>query len=179
MKCKLCKVSFKAKFFNQKHCMESEACIKAEVEMKKAAKWKKEKKEIKESLRSKKDYIKILQILFNKFIRLRDANLPCISCGRKNVEEFHAGHYIASTYQVHRFNEFNVHKQCSFCNTHLRGNLIEYRANLIAKIGIEKVEQLEQTKHNKFDLTISDLKQLITEYKLKLKTYGNDNKQSD
>ena len=32
-----------------------------------------------------------------------------------------------------RFNTHNVHKQCSACNNHLSGNMIEYRINLIAK----------------------------------------------
>lgn len=169
MKCKKCKAKFEPKFFNQKHCMESEDCIKAEIDLKKAQKWQKEKKVLKEKLMSKKDYIKLLQIVFNKYIRLRDKNLPCISCGRTIVEEFHAGHYIASTYQIHRFNEFNVNKQCSFCNTHLRGNLLDYRIGLINKIGLAEVCKLEETKHNKLELTNDELKDLIKEYKLKIK----------
>jgi len=122
-------------------------------------------KGFKESLKTKSDYIKILQIVFNKFIRERDKELPCISCGRFDVEEFHAGHFVATTYQYHRFNEDNVHKQCSYCNTHLRGNISDYRRNLIKKIGLERVEYLENTKHMMFDLSIEDLKQLITKYK--------------
>ena len=37
----------------------------------------------------------------------------------------------------------NVHLQCSVCNNHLSGNLINYRTNLVKKIGLEHVELLE------------------------------------
>jgi len=127
------------------------------------------RKKLKEGLKSHADYIKDLQKVFNQFIRLRDSELPCISCGATNVEEFHAGHYIASTFQVLRFNENNVHKQCSRCNTHLRGNLIPYRIELIKKIGLEAVEVLENSRHNEFKVSIPELKSLIEVYKNKIK----------
>ena len=126
-------------------------------------------KDMKESLMKKRDYIKLLQIVFNSYIRQRDKDLPCVSCGREKVEEFHAGHFVASTYQFLRFNEFNVNKQCSQCNTHLRGNLIPYRIELIKRIGLKEVELLENSRHRTLDITIPELKQLITEYKFKLK----------
>lgn len=131
---------------------------------KKAKKW---IKETKDKLRTKKDYIKILQIVFNKFIRKRDEGKGCISCGTKVAEEFHAGHYIPTTYSYLRFNENNVHLQCSRCNTHLRGNLIEYRKNLIKKIGEESVQWLEDNKHLELNLSIEELKELIKTYKSK------------
>jgi hypothetical protein len=166
--CKICKVKYTPEH-NTIMALCSAKCI---IEYHNTFKKKQEKKAtnlLKESLKTKSDYIKILQIVFNKYIRERDKDLPCISCKRFNVEEFHAGHYIASTYQYHRFNEDNVNKQCSYCNTHLRGALIDYRVNLIEKIGLERVEYLENTKHMMFELTINDLKDLIIKYKQKLK----------
>lgn len=176
MRCKKCKEKFEPKRFLQKYC-DKEACRDIEIKLTlekvrkvKSNEEKKATKVLKESLKTKSDYVKILQILFNKYIRLRDKNLPCISCGRFDVEEFHCGHYIPTTYQYHRFSEDNCNKQCSYCNIYLRGNIIEYRKNLIKKIGLDGVEYLENTKHMMFDLTIEDLKKLIQVYKNKVKS---------
>lgn len=81
--------------------------------------------------------------VFNSWIRKRDANLGCISCGIFN--QIQAGHfYSAGHYELMRFNEDNVHSQCLRCNYFLSGNLIHYRENLIKKIGIERVEKLDE-----------------------------------
>jgi len=130
---------------------------------------KQDTKERKTSLLTHKDYIKMLQTVFNTYIRIRDKDLPCVSCGRNNVEEFHAGHYIATTYQYHRFNESNVWKQCSQCNTHLRGNLIPYRLELIKRIGLEQVEHIENTRHIPLLMSIPEIMDKIKEYKSKTK----------
>ena len=130
---------------------------------------KKEVKVMREGLKTHKDYIKLFQAVFNTYIRMRDKDLPCISCGVFKCEEFHAGHYIATTYQYLRFYENNVHKQCSKCNTHLRGNLIPYRKELIKRIGVEEVEYLEDSRHQMLEITIPELKEKIIEYKLKIK----------
>jgi len=133
----------------------------------------KELSELKKSILTHKDWIKMCQTVFNAFIRERDKNLPCISCGVTKCEEFHAGHYIATTYQYLRFNENNVWKQCSKCNTHLRGNSIPYRIELIKRIGLEEVEVLENTRHMMLEISIPEIKEKIKEYKLKLKTIKN------
>lgn len=179
MRCKNCKEKFEPKRFLQKYC-DKEECIDIGIAIaleksrnKRTKDEKKATKVLKDSLKTKSDYIKILQIVFNSYIRERDKKLPCISCGRTNVEEFHCGHYIPTTYQYHRFNEDNCNKQCSYCNTHLRGAITDYRINLIKKIGLDAVEYLENTKHMMFDLTIEDLKNLITKYKEKLKQCKN------
>jgi hypothetical protein len=90
---------------------------------------------------------------FNAYIRERDKNLPCISCGI-TFGQFHAGHYRpAGRNEGLRFNVFNVNKQCSQCNNVKSGNLINYRIGLINKYGTEIVECLEsQNKIVKFDL---------------------------
>ena len=80
----------------------------------------------------------------NKYIRLRDEGKPCISCGRLHKGKMNAGHYrTVKSMPSLRFEPFNIHAQCEPCNSHLSGNLIEYRKGLIEKIGIEKVEWLE------------------------------------
>jgi hypothetical protein len=109
-----------------------------------ALKSRRETKQKLEKLKPKQEYLKDAQIQFNKYIRLRDAALPCISCQRFHSGQYHAGHYrTVGAAPSLRFNEDNVHKQCSACNNHLSGNILNYRKGIIEKLGIEKVEQLE------------------------------------
>ena len=86
------------------------------------------------------------QKAFNRFIRLRDAHLPCISCGETRQHlKYDAGHYrtVGANPEL-RFEELNVHKQCSFkCNQTRSGNRDGYREGLLAKIGQEKLDWLE------------------------------------
>ena len=101
----------------------------------------------KEGLRSKSDWLKLAQKEFNAYIRLRDMNEPCISCGRYHQGQYHAGHYRpvgGMCGQALRFNEINCHRQCSVCNNWQSGRLTDYRIGLIKKIGIELVEWLEK-----------------------------------
>lgn len=112
-------------------------------------------------------YLKEAQKWFNKFIRLRDANEPCISCGRHHNGQYHAGHYrsVGSSPEL-RFNEMNCQKQCAPCNSYLSGNIINYRPRLIDKIGVDAVNWLEGP-HEPSKFTIDDLKDLIKKYKQK------------
>ena len=129
----------------------------------------------KEALKSRSDWLKEAQKAFNEFIRLRDKDLPCISCGRYHEGQYHAGHYrsVGACPEL-RFNEDNVHKQCSVCNNHKSGNAIEYRINLIRKIGLERVEFLERHDHQPLKLSIDEIKELIKVYKAKCKGLEND-----
>lgn len=94
--------------------------------------------------------IKILTTHFNKFIRYRDRidenHFRCISCNLiKHNSKLEAGHfYSAGSHSAVRFDEDNVHGQCHRCNFHLSANLINYRINLINKIGIVRFNNLEQ-----------------------------------
>jgi len=174
LKCKNCKDVFTPKWFNWKFCSKDEchnagikeAATKAKDQVRK--KQRKETKMAKENLLTHKDYLKLLQTIFNTFIRLRDKDLPCVSCGKNNDKQFHAGHYrsVGSCPEL-RFNELNVWRQCATCNTYLHGNLIEYRKELINRIGVEKVEWLEgHQPSNK--MLISEIKEKIKEYKTKI-----------
>ena len=84
----------------------------------------------------------------------------------------HAGHkYSAGQHPITRFDEDNVHGQCIHCNTYLHGNLEDYRKNLINKIGIEKVEELDFkvsfAKRNGFKWDRLALIEIIEKYKNK------------
>ena len=174
MKCKNCKELFEPKWFNWKYC-DKDFChnlgvkelVKKERE-KKAKQERKEKKKAKEALLTHRDYLKLFQTVFNTYIRERDKDLPCVSCGKNNNKQFHAGHYrsVGSCPEL-RFNELNVWRQCATCNTYLHGNLIEYRKELINRIGVEKVEWLEGN-HPSSKMLIPEIKEKIKEYKAKI-----------
>lgn len=136
-----------------------------------SAEAKKRDKAIKERLKSRGEWLKECQTLFNRFIRLRDAGIPCISCGHPDdgSRQRHASHYksVGGNPEL-RFNEDNCHSSCSICNNYLSGNLVPYRAALIKKIGIEKVEWLE-SKHEPLKLTIDEIKELKKVYQEKCK----------
>ena len=178
-KCKNCKTEFKPKYFNYKYCGKeecnnvgvSETLSKARKQIEKKKRL--EKTKAKNELLTHKDYLKLLQTAFNAYIRKRDKDLPCISCGKDNNKQFHAGHYRSVGSAPHlRFNEINVWRQCATCNTYLHGNLIEYRKELVNRIGIEKVEWLENY-NEPLKLTIPEIKEMIIRYKLKSKEIVN------
>lgn len=123
----------------------------------------------KESFKTRSEWLKDLQVVFNKFIRLRDTGKPCISCGRDTGAKMNAGHYLSvGAHPELRFNEMNCHRQCEHCNSFKSGNQSQYRPRLIEKIGLEKVEWLEG-KHEPLKLTIDEIKAKIAEYRLKIK----------
>jgi hypothetical protein len=171
-KCKYCKQPFEPSVFLQKNCFDPN-CVTEWINDVKQKNWQKKKAKLKLDLMTVQDYIKIAQQVFNKYIRLRDANNLCISCQKKPLKE-NAGHfYNANNHWNVRFDERNVHLQCEHCNTYLSGNLIEYRKQLINKIGIEQLTLLELEANKTRKFTIDELKQIINKYKLKIKQYGN------
>lgn len=113
------------------------------------------------------------QQAFNTYIRTRDGKY-CISCEYEgDGRQFHAGHYKSQGgNSALRFDELNVHAQCSICNNHLSGNLANYRIKLIEKIGIQAVENLEQSKSTK-RWTVEELREIIETYKAKMKGLQN------
>ena len=165
-KCKICKTSFSVKSNDHWYC--DFDCAMAALKIQNDKKWKKEKAKRKEALKTTQDYVRELQVIFNKFIRLRDKGLNCISCNKPAKKE-NCGHYRSAGGNPElRFVELNCHLQCEYCNTYLHGNLIDYRINLIKKIGLDKVEWLEG-KHEPRKYTIPELKALKIKYKEKIK----------
>lgn len=121
----------------------------------------------KEKLKSRADHLKDTQQAFNAWVRARDAALPCVSCGRHHVGQYHAGHYrtVGATPEL-RFEPLNAWKQCAPCNNHLSGNLINYRISLLQRIGEEKVAWLEGP-HEAKKYTVDELKAMTADYRAK------------
>ena len=168
-KCKNCKEGFEPIHFNQKFCFKGE-CKNVWIQSEKDKQWKKEKAKKKVELMTLQDYIKIAQQVFNKFIRERDKGNVCISCQKPINGVKHASHYLsAGGHSNVRFHEDNVFVSCYKCNVMLSGNQIEYRKALIEKIGIKRVEWLENNGSIVKKWNIEELKEIIELYRNKLK----------
>lgn len=103
------------------------------------------------------------QNVFNAWIRNRDKDKGCISCGGP-VQ--HAGHYLSQGHNsLFRFNEVNVNGQCMRCNTFLHGNLIEYRKGLVKRFGEANVTMLENSVKRVKKWSRFELEAIINEYK--------------
>jgi hypothetical protein len=169
MRCKNCKEKFEPKTFLQKYCFKDE-CMRVFVEKTKEKAWKEKKQKMQQDLETVQDYVKMAQIIFNKYIRLRDKGNVCISCQKPINGVSHASHYLsAGGHSNVRFNEDNVWVSCYKCNVMLSGNQVEYRKALIKKIGIERVEWLEDNGSIERKFTKEELKEIMAEYKKKIK----------
>lgn len=163
-KCLECKVKFTPNKPNQvvcsPYCSIKYAKTKAEKDKKKV------RSEMKEKLKSKSEHLNELQKVFNKYIRLRDADKPCISCGTTAPVKYDAGHFFSvGAYPNLRFNEDNVHKQCSnYCNKNMHGNYHAYRFWLIERIGLERLDELDRLKNIPLKLSIEETKELKQKY---------------
>ena len=100
----------------------------------------------KESVKPRTKWLAEAQAIINRYVRLRDRDLPCCSCDRPASwdGQWHASHFrsVGAASSV-RFHLWNIHKGCSICNNHLSGNIAGFRPRLIERIGQERLEWLE------------------------------------
>ena len=141
----------------------------------KANKAKKEKSILKEKLKTLSDLEAEAKKSFQRYVRLRDKDLPFISCNNSNTNDWAGGHYFsAGMYSGLMFDERNCHKQCNtHCNKYLSGNLLEYRKGLIKRFGIKFVEKLESESDQKrnYKYTREELIAKKFQYDLKCKDF--------
>lgn len=184
-RCKICREWFHPKYENIEWCSPehgAELAIKrrSKEREKLEAKLKKEQKQkevkARDKLKARKlavkprsYWIKQAQQAVNAYIRERDRDLPCISCGTFQSAQWDAGHYrtTAAAPQL-RFDERNIHRQCVVCNQHKSGNLVPYRVELINRIGQKAVESIE-CDHDRHKWTIDECKTIKEVFRKKLK----------
>ncbi|PSH36672.1 protein ninG [Yersinia pseudotuberculosis] len=183
--CKVCKTRFKPEKIYQWWCNEEHRIEYAVLVMKdkrrrdeaselkrRREKEREERKELKVrkiNAQPKTYWIKQAQQAVNAFVRARDSNLPCVSCGTTSAAQWDAGHYrTTAAAPQFRFDPRQIHKQCSVCNQHKSGNIVPYRVELIKRIGIETVEAIENN-HERRSYTVEELKGIRDYYRLELK----------
>jgi hypothetical protein len=157
-KAKGCRVRFVKLSMNHRAC--SVECARVVVAQDKAEADRKAAKDAADDRRKTRAQLEALktvpqlkkeaQAAFNAWVRSRDAGLPCISCGAPppDLSGLHAGrdcgHYRSTGAADHlRYSPDNAAGQCVSCNQHKAGNVVMYRLGLIARIGLARVEALE------------------------------------
>lgn len=193
--CHVCKEKYKPHSSLQKACtpkcaLEYHKRVQEKAFKKAKGKYNRETKQRKEALKTRSQWTKEAQKEFNRFIRLRDHDKPCISCGKSpgEVEEsqgwkpggaWDCGHFLSvGSHPELRFNELNAHRQCKACNSgsyhHAKkGHTVSqsYRESLVDRIGLSLVEWLEGP-HEALKPTIDELKWLKDHYRDKCKELG-------
>ena len=170
-KCKVCLLEFVPNTSLQKACSVACAIIIARKSTEKVERKLLAYRKLK--LKKLADWMREAQASFNAYIRERDRDLPCISCGcftpMTRGGDYDCGHYrsVGANPEL-RFEESNAHKQCKRCNSHLSGNIVNYRIGLLMRIGGEKVKWLEGP-HPPRKYTIEDLQAIKADFKAKLK----------
>ena len=146
------------------------------------------KRKLKLAKETKQYWIDLIRARLHKWIKIRDKDEPCISCGRYDHEipdapkgKWDAGHFRSQRAAKQlRFDPLNIHKQCFQCN---RGGemwskkrdtvSMNYEKNLIKKIGQDKVNDLKFNNKVK-RYTLIELKELFEYWDSKLKEAKND-----
>ena len=171
-KCSVCAETFRPQRMGMRVC--SPACAAVQGRRDSQKQERKADRERKAALKTRSDWMKEAQIVFNQFVRLRDqlAGHACISSGRPldwSGNAVDAGHYRSVGSAPHlRFNEDNCHAQSKHDNQYKSGNAVDYRIELIARIGLARVEALEADNTPRH-YTIDDLKRIKAEYAAKLR----------
>ena len=171
-KCKICRAEYVKRSMSHKVC--GPDCAIALNAKEKKLKEEKIDKIRKEALKSLSDLKQEAQTVFNAFIRERDKELPCISCGRSTGCKINAGHYLSvGSHPQLRYDEQNCWLQCEYCNTYKSGNQAAYRIELVKRVGLPFVEALESDQTIK-KWTREELIELKFIYREKLKELKNN-----
>jgi len=152
-KCKICRESFMPR--NMGHvackpdCAQIHGAMVATKQKAKAQRQERAQDKVKrEGMKTRSDLVREAQAVVNAYVRLRDFDKPCISCGVTYPDDrndvWDAGHLrSAGSSPGTRFNTLNINKQCVRCNRYLSSNAIQYRIGLVKKIGLPLVEKIE------------------------------------
>lgn len=145
-KCKVCKTKFMPTYGTlQAVC--SPKCAAKEAKEIEDRLWRERKKSMKEKTKTVTEYEQDAKDEFQRWVRWRDRDLPCISCGTEKATIWDGGHYFkAEIFSGLIFDPDNVHKQCRQCNRFLGGNELAYRDGLIKRYGEQFVKDLEAKK---------------------------------
>lgn len=114
--------------------------------------------------------------IFSKYVRISESDgnglSTCFSCDSVQPWiDMDAGHYIPKSISLAlRFDERNVHAQCTACNRFRHGNLTQYALNLKKVYGPDILEELDNFRrdHQNLRYSKSDYLDLIEKYQRKL-----------
>ena len=121
---------------------------------------------------------KKLDKIFSLYIRWKDADsdgyVKCFTCGTKKsalgVGCIQAGHFQSRRHMILRWDSElgNVQPQCAYCNVLMSGQQYLFGKRIDELYGEGRADELEKMAKMTKKFTISDLEEMIAEYKDKL-----------
>jgi len=153
-------------FCNPEHAIEYLNTKKGKEGIKKVER--KQHKERKKQVKGLPHWKKETQKVINKYVRMRDKDLPCISCGKWDHElkeaigkgKWDAGHYkTVGARPEMRFNTLNINKQCLGCNSFQGGNIKGQQEGIIGRYGKDRLDWLDGP-HESPNYTIEQLERM-------------------
>ena len=113
---------------------------------------------------------KKLDIIFSRYIRLRDKGKPCVTCGCAWEEGFNCGHFQSRRFFATRWDERNAHGQCARDNLWGAGEQYLHSIAVDKKYGEGVAQELFKIAHDpNFKLTTEFLKEKLAYYEAKTK----------
>lgn len=103
---------------------------------------------------------------FSKFIRERDKDKPCITCG-KHTDKKDCGHFMSRRFQSTRYDEKNAHGQCEKCNRFQYGNQYEHALMIDKMYGQGTSHEINLKSKMLCKRNQSDFEYIALEYKKK------------
>lgn len=118
-----------------------------------------------------------LDIIFSRYIRLKDADehgiAECYTCGTKShYKALQCGHFIPRAHMYTRFSEENCKPQCPHCNEGKQGNIKAFAEHL-EHDRPGSVELLQEHARIIQHFTREELKAMIGDYSRKVKLLMN------
>lgn len=105
----------------------------------------------------------------SRYVRLTRSNngaCKCYTCGAwKSIKNIDAGHFISRSYLPTLYHQNNSRPQCVKCNRYKNGLNFEFEQNLIAEIGLDRVNELKRLAKTFMKDTIEYHRGVEAEYK--------------
>ena len=122
-----------------------------------------------------------LDIIFSRFIRLRDTNQEgignCIDCGERGEwHEFDTGHFISRDRLATRWDEMNCAAQKSSCNRFHSGRQFEFSKGLDNRYGAGTADSILAKSYQEIKYSTVEMKDLIVYYQEKVERLLKDKK---
>lgn len=114
---------------------------------------------------SMQNLVNDLDRLFSLVVRLSFCNKEgfstCFVCEKSDhYKNMQNSHYIKRGNMGLRFNQFNCHNSCSFCNEQHNHNEEPYRLAILKEHGKDILDYLEENRHTIHKWTIGELKEM-------------------
>lgn len=104
---------------------------------------------------------------FSLFIRERDKDKPCVTCG-VYTDSKDCGHFISRRFESTRYDEQNSHGQCQKCNRFEYGNQFEHGLKIDEIYGKGTAEKLHMKSKMLCKRSQNDYEEIAKYYKNKL-----------